>query len=254
MKICGLIGKNIQYSLSPKIHNQYYKDNNINLNYKLFDMEEEELIHFLKNIDKKSYVGFNVTIPYKQSIIEYLDEVTYPASLIGAVNTISIEGERLVGYNTDYFGFIDSLKCYDIRVQDKSALILGNGGAAKAVYYALKDLGVRNIDVAGRNVAKIDKDFLLAGNILNLKSIKSLFKYDIIINCTPLGNINNQVLPINLKNFSGDLVIYDLNYSPKKTNILIEAEKLGLKTINGECMLEHQAYKSIDIWCSNLKR
>lgn len=253
MKICGLIGKNIQYSISPKIHNEYYKQNHIDFKYELLDMDKNKLIEFLKVVNEKEYGGFNVTIPYKEFIINYLDELTYPASLIRAVNTISIKNGVLIGHNTDYFGFIYSLEHWKIKVEGKDILILGNGGAAKAVYYALKDLKVKNIDITGRNIGKISKIFPVVGSIINIKDIKSLYKYDMIINCTPLGNINNEVMPITLKDFKNNLIIYDLNYTPEKTKLLIEAERKGLKAINGRAMLEQQAYKAIEIWNLNTK-
>lgn len=251
MKICGLIGKDIHHSISPKIHNEYYKQNHINFKYKLFNMNKNELIEFLKVINEKEYGGFNVTIPYKEYIINYLDELTYPASLIRAVNTISIRNGILIGHNTDYFGFIYSLEHWKIKVEGKDVLILGSGGAAKAVYYALKDLKVKDIDIAGRNVDRISKTFPVVRSIININNIKSLYKYDIIINCTPLGNINNEVMPITLKDFKDDLIIYDLNYIPEKTKLLLDAEDKGLKAINGSIMLEQQAYESINIWNLN---
>ncbi|WP_443659095.1 shikimate dehydrogenase [Clostridium algidicarnis] len=251
IKRCGLIGKGIQYSISPKIHNDYYKKNQINLKYELFDMDKNELIEFLKVVNENEYVGFNITIPYKEVIINYLDELTYPASLIKAVNTISIKNGALIGHNTDYFGFIHSLEHWKINVEDYYVLILGSGGAAKAVSYALKDLKVKDIDIAGRDVLKVRRELQGVKNVIDIQNIKDMYKYDMIINCTPLGNVNNEIIPIELKGFKDNLIIYDLNYAPEKTKLLIEAENKGLKAINGRIMLEKQAYKAIDIWNLN---
>lgn len=250
LKICGLIGRNIEYSLSPKLHNEYYNVNKIPFEYKLFNIEEEDLEGFLKDAYKNNTVGLNITIPYKEKVLKYLTRIEYPANFIGAVNTIHVKEKELIGYNTDYFGFIESLKEESIEVENKIVLIIGNGGAAKAVYYAVKDLKAKEIDIAGRDIAKIEKDFIMVNNILNINNINSLYKYDIIINCTPLGNLNNDIMPIKLINFNRDLVIYDLNYVPNKSKILLEGEKNGLRIINGYKMLKAQAYYSINIWNS----
>lgn len=251
MKICGLIGSNIQYSKSPDLHNEYYKDNNIPFEYKLFDIKEDELGEFVSKLHENNIIGFNVTIPYKEKILSHLHRLEYPANLIGAVNTVLLKEDTLIGYNTDYFGFIESLNLHKIEVKGKSVLIIGNGGSAKAVYYALKDLGALSIDVAGRNIQKIEREFFFANNILNIKTINSLYKYDLIVNCTPLGNINNNIMPVELLNFNKNLIIYDLNYIPKESKILIEGKKKGLRTINGESMLKAQAYCAIKIWTAN---
>ncbi len=250
MRICGLLGRNIQYSKSPEIHNNFYLENNLDLKYELFDIGEEKIDDFIKNLKKNNIIGFNVTIPYKETILKYLNKLEYPANIIGAVNTVLVKGNELIGYNTDYFGFIESLKLNQIEVKEKSVLILGSGGAAKAVYHAVKDLEAKDIDVAGRNIQKIEKDFMLAHNIFNIKNDIDLHKYDMIINCTPLGNINNDIMPINLVNFNKNLLIYDLNYLPNKSKILYKGEKYGLRIINGETMLKCQAYYSINLWTS----
>lgn len=255
MKNCGLIGRNIHYSRSPEIHNKYYKDNGIQFNYKIFNIDnEKELEYFMRSVENNNIIGFNVTIPYKEKILQYLDEIVYPASIIGAVNTILVDDKKFIGYNTDYYGFIDSLKEHQIQnIDKKHILILGNGGSAKAVYTALIDLGVKYIDVAGRNLKNIEQDFLYAKNILSIKSRIHLHQYDMLINCTPLGNTNNNILPIELENYKEGLVIYDLNYSPSKSKLLCLGESKGLKVVNGEAMLIAQAIHSIDIWKSKVK-
>ncbi|WP_027634120.1 shikimate dehydrogenase family protein [Clostridium hydrogeniformans] len=253
MRKCGLLGRNIGYSKSPKIHNDYYKIHNIDLEYELFDMEDNKVDEFFNNLEHSNIIGFNVTIPYKEKVLRYLNHLVYPSNIIGAVNTVVIRGNTYLGYNTDYFGFIKSLQVKGIDVKGKTILILGNGGSSKAIFYALKDLGASSIDMAGRNIKKMEREFLLVDNILNISSDFNFYKYDMVINCTPLGNINNPQLPFTIKRIKKDLIIYDLNYKPSKTKLMELGESLGAICVNGEDMLKFQAYEAIDIWCENLK-
>lgn len=248
MKKCGLLGKNIAYTKSPGIHNDYYKKNNVNLKYEVFDIDEANIDKFFFELKNNDIVGFNVTIPYKEKVLEYLNKLEYPANIIGAVNTVAVKENSYLGYNTDYFGFIRSLKENNIDVKYKKALILGNGGSAKAVFYALRDLEAKTIDIAGRNLSKIEKEFPLVNNILNINDDLNLYDYDILINCTPMGNINNPIMKFKIKKTNKNLIIYDLNYEPEKTKLIKLGKKLGLKCINGLDMLRFQAYESIEIW------
>ncbi|WP_040211595.1 shikimate dehydrogenase [Clostridium polynesiense] len=247
MKRCGLLGRNIQYSLSPKIHNEYYIKNNLPFTYELFDVGQQELEDFMVNCYENKIIGFNITIPYKEAVLDFLDELKYPSDKIGAVNTVKIaEDGKKIGYNTDYFGFIESLMENDIDVKNKRALIVGSGGSAKAVYIALKDLKAKNISVLCRRIEKAGM-FFMDADIIKYHNI-SLNKYDLVINCTPLGNINFKGKPIELLDYNEDLIVYDLNYIPEKSEFIMDAESKGLKAINGKSMLINQAIHSINIW------
>lgn len=249
MKYTGLIGKNIGYSKSPVIHNNYYKENNIPFFYKLFDMEEEEILNFIDNIKNNNIIGFNVTIPYKKVIMKHLQSIVYPADKIGAVNTVVLAESGLIGYNTDYHGFIDSLKLNDINLQDKKALIIGNGGTARCVNEALHTIGVKTSDMISRNPIKARAEFSYINNFFGLQEEVDFSQYNIIINCTPLGGENyKDISPIKFRSINRDLILYDLNYSPLKTKFLLEGEALGARILNGELMLKLQAYKAIEIW------
>lgn len=248
MKKCGLLGRNISYTKSPYIHNEYYKKNNLHLKYEIFDIDESSIDEFFFQLKNSDIVGFNVTIPYKEKILKYLNNLVYPANIIGAVNAVAVKENSYLGYNTDYFGFIRSLKENNIDVNGKKILILGNGGSAKAVFYALKDLEVKTIDIAGRDLLKIEKEFPLVNNILNISLDLNLYDYDMLINCTPVGNINNPTMNLNIKKINKHLIIYDLNYEPEKTGFIKLGEKLGLRCINGLDMLKFQAYESIKVW------
>ena len=253
MKRCGLLGKDIQYSKSPQIHNSYYLENNAQLFYEIFDLNEDEISDFINNLREKNIIGFNVTIPYKERIIKYLSKLAYPADKIAAVNTVAVEDNKLIGYNTDYYGFIKSLEYFNINLHEKKALVVGAGGAAKCIVYALKDLNCSSIVIATRNIHKAEQYFTNVHKITSVYEFIEFQEYDIIINCTPLGGINHKgTLPINFNQIKEKCIFYDLIYNPEKTEFLRKAEQLGAFIINGERMLIYQAYKSADIWLKNM--
>lgn len=249
LKICGLLGQNIQYSKSPSIHNEYYKLKNYPFEYSIFDIEDDEFSNFINSLRGNDILGFNVTIPYKEVIIKYLNEITYPANKINAVNTVLVSKNGLVGYNTDYSGFVKSLKINNIGVSDSNALIIGAGGAAKAVYHALFDLNCKSIEVTNRNFEKAFDYFKEYCKVIPLNYLEDLSKYNIIINCTPLGGMNYMnLLPIEVKSIKKGCIAYDLVYNPSETRFLKEAKEHSAIIINGESMLKYQAYEAAKIW------
>lgn len=253
MKTCGILGQNIHYSKSPMLHNEYYKLKKYPFEYTIFDIKDNEILDFIRNLRKNDILGFNVTIPYKELIIKYLDEITYPANKINAVNTVLVSKNSLVGYNTDYSGFIKSLKINNLEISGSKALIIGAGGAAKAVYHALSDLNCRNIELTNRNLEKASIYFGDYCNIIPLSYLKDLSSYDIIVNCTPLGGMNHKnLLPIEVNSIKKGCIAYDLVYNPIETRFLKEAKKHGAITINGESMLKYQAYEAANIWADYL--
>ncbi|MCB2298405.1 shikimate dehydrogenase [Clostridium tagluense] len=254
MKYTGLIGNNIQYSRSPEVHNEYYRLNGLDFNYNLYDLQKNEISSFIENLEKNNIVGFNVTIPYKEHIISFLDKVTYPAKDIGAVNTVVLKNNKLIGYNTDYLGFIKSLKVEGINSLNGKALIIGNGGAAKSIFFALKDLGIESIDITGRDKHKILNQFSKMDKFVEFNSIIDCSNYNIIVNCTPLGGIDHlKEFTLKLENASEKNILYDLNYIPEKTLFLKQGKEKGAKIINGKNMLKFQAHFAIDIWKASLK-
>tara|TARA_B100000941_G_scaffold32770_1_gene19539 strand:- start:913 stop:1635 length:723 start_codon:yes stop_codon:yes gene_type:complete len=236
-KIYGLIGRNINYSFSKKYFTQKFKNDKIyNCEYLNFDIGQ---ISDFKKIKLSNINGFNVTIPYKERIIIYLDEVDESARTIGAVNTIKILNNKLIGYNTDYLGFINS---FNEKLDYKNALILGSGGASKAIQYAIKNKKI-NFDVASRK-----SDI----NYIDYTEIENLEKYDLIVNCTPLGthpNINDKP-DLNYDQLNDRHLCYDLIYNPSETLFLNESKKRGAKIMNGLQMLKLQAEESWRIWNS----
>lgn len=240
----GLLGKNISYSFSKT----YFSKKFMNLqltNHKYVNFDIENIEDFLEIVSKykKSLKGCNVTIPYKESIFNYLDEIDRTASEIGAVNTIKFSSDgKLVGYNTDVVGFEKSLIPL-LKTHHTKALILGTGGASKAVAYVLKKLDIDYFKVS-RN--PIDNLALAYADISN----QLLNEYSLIINCSPLGtypNINEKPM-IPYQFLTSKHLLYDLIYNPVETAFLIEGKKRGTQGKNGLEMLELQAEESWRIW------
>ena len=238
----GLIGKNIDYSFSRAFFKKKFEKEGLDHTYVNFDIEDITI--FPEIIQNNSNLkGLNVTIPYKQAIIPYLDKLSKKAKAIGAVNTIKVlpNGE-LHGHNTDYFGFKKSLET-KLEPKHNRALILGTGGASKAIAFALKKLGIAYKYVS-RN-PKGEDDF--SYNDLTPNIIK---EHLLIINCTPLGTHPNveacPSIPYNA--LSNDHLLYDLIYNPSKTKFLKLGKQYGAQIINGERMLKLQAKKSWKIW------
>lgn len=243
MRKLGLLGKNISYSFSKAYFKKKFEDEKIdNISYENFDIESIELFPLkVKSIDDLK--GFNVTIPYKEAIIPYLDFLDDNAKEIGAVNTIKITNEnKLIGYNTDYYGFTESLKPF-LKPHHKKALILGTGGASKAVAYSLKEL-----DIAFCFVSRTKKDGIdLTYDTLTEDTIK---QHQIIINCSPVGTFPNvEACPnIPYKALTSRHILYDLIYNPEETTFLKLGKQQGAIAINGLEMLKLQAEKAWSIW------
>ena len=242
----GLIGKNIEYSFSRKFFSEKFSSDNkySNYDYTNYDIKS---IHDLNNVfNSKNLCGLNVTIPYKEKIISFLDKISDEAEQIGAVNTICFENGSKVGYNTDIFGFTESLKVNKIDNID-SALILGTGGAAKTIiYFCNKNNIPFNI------VSRQESNLNLSYNELNEDIFK---KRVLIVNCTPLGtypDINNcPKLPYELINKEN--ILFDLVYNPSETLFMKKGKKIGCKTLNGYEMLRFQAEMSWKIWADYIK-
>ena len=243
MKTYGLIGRNISYSFSKKYFSEKFEKENIQALYRNFDLKD---LDQLKNIlaETSNLSGLNVTIPYKEYIIPYLDSHDPVAKKIGAVNTIKIEDDgKLTGYNTDHYGFVNSLKPL-LHNNHSHALILGTGGASKAVAYGLEQMGIRY-----KFVSRKPKEGWLDYSSLGAEEFTT---YTLIINCTPLGTYPDiaSIPPIPTDHITPRHVIFDLIYNPPITRLMQLGKQKGAMVKNGYEMLELQAEKSWDIWHS----
>ena len=236
----GLIGKNIDYSFSKKYFSEKFKKEKLDCTYSNFDIENISLIESI--LQKNGISGYNVTIPYKQEIIKFLDEIGEVAKAIGAVNTIKKIDNKNIGFNTDCIGFEKSLIPLIENKKLDSALILGGGGASKAVKYVLKKFKI-DYSTVSRKEGK--SEFIYE----NLNDV-IINRFKMIINCSPVGTFPNinKCPNIPYKHLTKEHILYDLVYNPIESLFLRMGRELGCKTKNGLEMLEIQANESWRIW------
>lgn len=238
MKRFGLIGYPVSHSKSPIIHDVIKSYYQLSLSFSLIPVKAEGIKKVLDDIKNGKLDGVNVTIPHKETVIPLLDLLTEKAKKIGAVNTIYLKDHKLVGDNTDYDGFLGLLERSKIDLKDKSVIILGTGGAAKACYHVLKDLGIEPKVVS--RTKRSDDHFgeVITYDMLNPKD------YDVIVNSTPVGMYPNlDESPLN-KKFVKDKIVFDLIYNPTETKLMKDAKV----AFNGLDMLIIQAVKAESIW------
>lgn len=256
-KIYGLIGYPLKHSFSPAMHNAAFKALNIDAEYRLFELKIEELRRFFKSLTAKNICGFNVTIPYKEGIKVYLNEITEEASLIGAVNTVKIEGDKKIGYNTDSEGFLRHLMdVYKSGFYNKTAFLIGAGGAAKAVAYSLAKMRVGSIIIYDKLTQraralskKINDNFKSCGSRA-VDSMDELLKVnpDLLVNATPVGMEEADPLLIDPDKLTPRTFVYDLIYNPAQTKLLRLARDKGCGFSNGLGMLLYQGMLSFEKW------
>lgn len=238
----GLLGKNIEYSFSKAYFTEKFKMEHLPYTYENFDINS--ISQFPKIIKSKPNIaGLNVTIPYKEEVIGYLDDIETTAGEIGAVNTIKILNHgKLKGYNTDYYGFQKSIKPY-LQSFHKKALILGTGGASKAVAYALNIMNIEFHYVSRKQKSGVSYTY----DDLTLEILK---KHHIIINCTPLGTFPEVSHHPNIpyEAINGSHLLYDLIYNPSETEFLRRGKLRGATICNGKDMLRFQAERAWEIW------
>jgi len=261
-KIIGVIGKNLENSLSPLIHNQIILKHSLNFCYLPFQVAETNLGKAIQGIKALNIRGVNITFPYKEKVIEFLDDLEESARRIGAVNTIVNNKGILIGYNTDVIGFKKSLQeDGKFAIKGEKAVILGAGGAARGVIYALLEEGIEEIYIFNRTPEKAEKikhdfsSFFPKSSIyvfsLEEENLKNkIERVHLIVNTTSLGmppQIDKTPLP-DEKLFHPDLLVYDLIYHPTKTLFLRQAKRAGAKIINGLPMLVYQGIESFYLW------
>ncbi len=239
----GLIGKDISYSFSKTFFSVKFEQENRQDTYHNFDIESIDEFPKIVSITD-SLRGLNVTIPYKETIIPLLDRIDNEAAEIGAVNTIKFQNDgSLKGYNTDHYGFAKSLANF-LPIKEKTALILGTGGASKAIKYVLDTM-----DFTYKIVSRTKKENTITYNDLTRDIVASHY---LIINCTPLGTSPNitECPNIPYQYITADHVLFDLIYNPSQTEFLKLGRVQGARTSNGLKMLEYQAKKAWKIWRS----
>lgn len=240
----GLVGEKLSHSKSPQIHEELMKQRGIQGTYDLIEFSKDTFVKDFNDLKNSGYRGVNITIPYKETILPLLDDVSQQAKYIGAVNTVLFEDGFAKGFNTDYDGFQALLVHNDITVKGKGAVILGSGGVAKAIVKVLLDLGIYDLTIVSRGKQNFHGHYTVSYEFFKESNTKS----DLLINCTPVGmHPNIDASPISKECINADVVI-DTIYNPAKTLLLKYAEELGLRGINGDYMLYQQAVKAQDIW------
>jgi shikimate dehydrogenase len=248
MNALGLIGERLGHSLSPQIHKKVFEKLNLNASFSLYEIKPENIGMAVQALKVLGIKGVNVTIPYKEILMEQLDVISEEAKGIVAINTIKIEQDKTIGYNTDYFGFGELLIRNEVQVEGRTFAVLGTGGASKAVVQYIKDKKAGKIYIVSR-----DKEAALTKypeySCLSYSELEQLEDIEVIINTTPVGMYPKVGFsPI------GDTVIQkcntvvDIVYNPLETELLKRAKSLGKKTVDGLYMLIAQGIKAEEIW------
>lgn len=250
----GVIGYPIHHSKSPIIHGTWIKEHGLTGTYKTIEIAPENLKEDIQKLIDQGFNGFNVTIPHKQNIMAFCDEVDDTAQAIGAVNTVLIKEKKLYGTNTDAFGFIENIKqeASNFDFKNKSALVLGAGGAARAIVYALNQAGLSEIYITNRTRAKAESLIELApdkARIIDWNSReKALEGLDLLVNTTSLGMSEQGALELDLTHLPAHALVNDIVYAPLMTPLLSDAKARGNEIVTGIGMLLHQARPAFEKW------
>ncbi|MFB5629966.1 MAG: shikimate dehydrogenase [Nitrosopumilaceae archaeon] len=254
VKTFAVIGDPIDHSLSPNIHNAAFRELGLDCTYIAYRIPKGELEEGIESLKKIKISGFNVTIPHKVEMIKFLDVINDDCEIIGATNTVSNENGKLIGYNTDMDGFLEPLKKRKLDLEGSKILLIGAGGAARAIAVGFSKEKARKITIANRTLekanvlAKFAQKIGIDANALTLNQVgDSANGYDIIVNATPIG-MNNEPSPISTKTINEENIVYDIVYKPINTELIKQSKKNGAKIIYGYEMLLGQASIAFKIW------
>ena len=246
MKKYLVIGNPINHSLSPKLQNWWLKENNINATYDKIKLEDHEIKNFIQTIKEQKIAGCNVTVPFKKTVIPFLDKLSPEAEHTQSVNTITFEDGDLVGHNTDIFGFDSAIRKLNFSVNGKKVLILGAGGVVPSIIFALQNMNVQEITISNRTKEKAENLKVLFNNIKILEW-GNLTDFHMVINATSLG-LNNEKINLKFSSSGNDRLFYDVIYNPHETQFLKMGKQLGCKTENGKTMFVYQALEAFKLW------
>ena len=253
-KTFAVIGDPIDHSLSPNIHSAAFRELNLECSYIAYRIPKGELKDGVEALKKIKISGFNVTIPHKVEMMKYLDRIDESCSLIGAVNTVENNDGVLKGYNTDMDGFLDPFKKKNLGIENSSVLLLGAGGAARAIVAGFAKEKAQHITIANRtlenanNLAQFANKIGLDADTIELDKVgRNLQDYNIIVNATSIG-LKNESSPISLESIKPKTIVYDIVYMPMNTDFLKKAKEKGATIIYGYEMLLGQAIRAFEIW------
>ena len=234
MKKYLVIGNPIDHSLSPKLQNWWLKENKIDATYDKIKLEVHEIKNFIQEIKEQKIAGCNVTVPFKKTVIPFLDRLSPEAEQTQSVNTITYDNGDLVGHNTDIAGFDSAIRKLNFSVNGKKVLILGAGGVVPSIIFALQKMNVQEIAISNRTKERAENLKVLFKNIKILEW-GNLTDFHMVINATSLG-LNNEKINLNFLSSGNDRLFYDVIYNPQETQFLKMGKQLGYKTENGKTM------------------
>ena len=247
MKKYLVIGNPIAHSLSPKLHNYWIKQNNIDAIYDKKKLNENELYNLILDVKERNISGINVTVPFKNSVIPLLDELSDESNKTQSVNTIYLKDKKIIGHNTDIEGFENAIKKINFDFKNKKIFILGAGGVVPSIIYASMKMNSSEIFVSNRTSEKTEKVKNIFNNI-KLVSWGDVPDFDVIINATSLGLNQEDKINLDLTQIGKNKLFYDVIYNPTETNFLKKAKKLGNKCENGKLMFIYQAFSAFKLW------
>ena len=247
MKKYLVIGNPIEHSLSPKLHNYWIKKNNIDAVYDKKQLNKVDIDNIILEVKSGKIDGINVTVPFKQSVIPFLDELTPLAKETQSVNTIFKENNKIIGHNTDIGGFELALKYINYDVKDKKIFILGAGGVVPSIILSLKKMGVSKIILSNRTKKKAE-DLKKIYCDIEIVDWGEIIDFNIIINATSVGLKGDDKIELNYTDIGPNKLFYDVIYNPKQTNFLSKAKKFGNQIENGKMMFIYQAHQAFAIW------
>lgn len=247
MKKFIVIGNPIDHSLSPKLHNYWFKVNNINAEYHTKLAQVSDLVSLINSLRKGEIEGANVTIPFKNEIINFLDELSPEAKVTRSVNTLLKDQGKIIGHNTDIAGFELAMRYTKYDLSQKNILILGAGGVVPSIVYALEKSKVSKITIMNRT---FEKAKILGERFKNIEVKKwgSQLNFDMIINATSLGLSKNDKIDLRFEDLGDNKFFYDVIYNPIQTNFLKDAKRNFHKTENGKMMFIYQAHQAFTLW------
>ena len=247
MKKYLVIGNPIEHSLSPKLHNHWIKENNIDAIYDKKQLNESDIEEIVDEVKKGEIDGINVTVPFKKSVIPFLDQLTALAKEVQSVNTIFKKDDKIIGDNTDIGGFEKGLKYINYDLKNKNVFILGAGGVASSIILALKRLGAAKIILSNRTKKKAD-DLKKKYTDLEIINWGETPDFNVIINATSLGLKSDDQIKLNYTDIGTNKLFYDIIYNPSKTKFLSKAKQFGNQIENGKMMFIYQAQLAFRIW------
>ena len=247
MKKYLVIGNPIEHSLSPKIHNYWIKKNNIEAEYEKKKINEGDIKNIIEEVKRGDISGINVTVPFKNKVIPFLEELTPEAKESQSVNTIYKENGKIIGHNTDIAGFELAIRHLKYDAKNKKIFILGAGGVVPSIILALKKIGTSKIILSNRTKKRAE-DLKIYFKDLEIVDWGKITDFDMIINATSIGLKKNDEIKLDYEKIGLNKFFFDIIYNPTETNFLKKAKKIGNRIENGKMMFIYQAHQAFTLW------